>query len=300
MVSMTISDKLHLAAQKWNLLNISPIYKQEKRAVYQATASAWGNIILKINADTETLLSEFRALQSMHSTNCCKVYDFDEAYGMLVEELISPGTVLREEKNLAKRIKHFCTVFHNIHTTPISVADTGHKTYLNWLENADRFCQQHAADTKYTAVLELKKNMYEAYQIGKELFEKYPDRLLLHGDLHHDNILQNANGEYCIIDPKGIIGPEIFDIPRFILNELYDFDYDKAAEAISHIEMTIQLISDTTGYPIKDITRLFFMETMLANAWCLEDGVPLEALHIKVATELLRNYGGIHHDYKKS
>lgn len=46
--------------------------------------------------------------------------------------------------------------------------------------------------------------------------------MLLHGDFHHDNILLSNNGDYVIIDPKGVIGDPVFDIPRFILNEFGD------------------------------------------------------------------------------
>ena len=42
----------------------------------------------------------------------------------------------------------------------------------------------------------------------------------MHGDLHHDNILLRKDGSYAMIDPKGVAGPEILDLPRYIMNEI--------------------------------------------------------------------------------
>ena len=39
-----------------------------------------------------------------------------------------------------------------------------------------------------------------------------------------------------------------------------------------HIREVIRLLGGQTGYPQADIGKLFFMETVLANIWRLEDG----------------------------
>lgn len=45
----------------------------------------------------------FAGLSGRHS---CKVYAYDESAGFLLEERIFPGTVLRKESSLEKRIWH--------------------------------------------------------------------------------------------------------------------------------------------------------------------------------------------------
>lgn len=59
--------------------------------------------------------------------------------------------------------------------------------------------------------------------------------MLLHGDFHHDNILLGNDGEYIIIDPKGVIGDPVFDIARFILNEFDDEITTELYKKINHI-----------------------------------------------------------------
>ena len=117
-----------------------------------------------------------------------------------------------------------------------------------------------------------------------EMFGKYPDRMLLHGDLHHDNLLLRTDGSYAMIDPKGVIGPAILDLPRFLLNEL---DTEHAGSDRQHIREAIGLVAGHTGYPESDIRKLFYMETVLANVWCLEDGDEMNQQELEIARSFL-------------
>jgi len=258
---MTVEEKLQYATKKWKLMNGSILYEKEKKAVYQANTEKWGKVIVKFHCDKEELFREFYMMNGIKGGCCCKVYAFDKEYGILVEEQICPGNVLREERDVSQRVKYFSKVFSGIHVGEIE--KDYYNTYLDWLKTANEFCREHILDNK------IKRNMMLAYQIGEEMFEKYPERVLLHGDLHHDNILLDNRGGYCVIDPKGVIGPEIFDVPRFLLNE---FDFVGRKERKRHIEMVIQLIGEILGYCVWDMKKLLFMEIILANIWNMEDG----------------------------
>ena len=187
-----------------------------------------------------------------------------------MEERIFPGTVLRREASLEKRIQMFLQVFREIHMPAHSGA-----TYLNWLEKICEYCVQHRVAEDMAS---------RAHLFCAEMFEKYPDRVLLHGDLHHDNLLLRTDGSYAMIDPKGVVGPAIMDLPRFILNEL---DTDHACPDRQHIEEVIRLLGEQSGYPAEDIEKLFYMETVLANIWCVEDGEEMNRHEIEIADSLI-------------
>lgn len=69
---------------------------------------------------------------------------------------------------------------------------------------------------------------------AKEIFTLYlkenKEQVLLHGDLHSDNILSSQRG-WLTIDPKGIIGEREFELGAYLRNPYYDFpkgsDYKK-------------------------------------------------------------------------
>jgi streptomycin 6-kinase len=129
-------------------------------------------------------------------------------------------------------------------------------------------------------MIELKKNeallekMQRAEQVCRRLWEKYPGEMLLHGDLHHDNILLGDDNRYRIIDPKGVVGDVVFDIPRFILNEFFDDMDDEFYQRYTHITKTL---ADKLNMPEYDIRCLVFVEISMANCWTVEDGDEVSA-----------------------
>jgi streptomycin 6-kinase len=56
---------------------------------------------------------------------------------------------------------------------------------------------------------------------GRRIFDEFKvgDGFLIHGDLHHHNILA-AGARYVAIDPKPMLGEREFDVPPFLWNPL--------------------------------------------------------------------------------
>lgn len=261
-----MQDIINYAIKKWELDHLEVIYEHSTRGVFSAESKDFGPVILKVNQHKSQLESEYRMLAQLAGSHSCKVYAFDESAGFLLEERIFPGTVLRREASLEKRIQMFLQVFREIHMP----ADSG-PTYLNWLENICEYCAQHHVAENMAA---------QAHSFCAEMFEKYPDRVLLHGDLHHDNLLLRTDGNYAMVDPKGVVGPAIMDLPRFILNEP---DTAHVCPDREHIEEVIRLLGEQSGYPAADITKLFYMETVLENIWCVENGEEMNRREIELA-----------------
>lgn len=265
-----MQDKINAAMQKWELDHPNVIYEDSTKGIFSAESGSFGSVILKIDQHKSRLKSEYKMLEQLSGHHSCKVYAFDESAGFLLEERIIPGTVLRREKSLEKRIRIFLKVFREIHIA----ADSG-ETYLNWLEQVREYCVRHQVAEDMAS---------RAHLFCAEIFEKYPDRVLLHGDLHHDNLLLRTDGSYAMIDPKGVVGPAIMDLPRFILNEL---DTDHECPHRRHIGEVIRLLGGQSGYPAADIRKLFYMETVLANIWCLEDGETMNMQELELADFLI-------------
>lgn len=205
---------------------------------------------------------------------------------MLLEERFVPGTVLREEESLSKRIEVFKTVFTQIHHEEAGQAsgqesetmDAQVSSYTDWLQNVYQFCVENNVDAK------LMKKVTQARDICVEIFKKYPERVLLHGDLHHDNILLREDGTYAMIDPKGVSGPKILDLPRYIMNEI---DTKHTISDEEHMREAVRLVSEMCGYPIEDVAKLYFTEVVLGNLWCFEDGEEMNEEEMEIAAKVL-------------
>lgn len=278
-----MQDRINYAVKKWELDHLEAIYEHSAKGVFSAESKTFGTVILKINPHITQLQSEYQMLAQLSGRHNCKVYAFDENAGLLLEEHIFPGTTLRREMSLEKRLQVFLQIFQEIHMP----ADSG-ATYLNWLEHICEYCVSHQTAVDMASL---------AHLFCVEMFGKYPDRVLLHGDLHHDNLLLRTDGSYAMIDPKGIIGPAIMDLPRFILNEL---DTTHSCSDRQHIEEVIRRLDQQSGYPAADIGKLFYMETVLEYIWCLEDGEEMNRHELEIADYIVSSHLPGHCDRTES
>jgi streptomycin 6-kinase len=62
------------------------------------------------------------------------------------------------------------------------------------------------------------KLFQRADELRAELLSSTDRSVLLHGDLHHFNILHSDRSGWLAIDPKGLAGDRGFDVCQFLLN----------------------------------------------------------------------------------
>src|SRR6185312_3951866 len=55
-------------------------------------------------------------------------------------------------------------------------------------------------------------------QVAEKLLSDPIDEVILHGDIHHENILHSAAGRWIAIDPRGLVGERGFDIANVFCN----------------------------------------------------------------------------------
>ena len=89
-----------------------------------------------------------------------------------------------------------------------------------------------------------------------ELCDSMGEEVVLHGDLHHENILRSGDG-WIAIDPKGMVGEREYETGAFIRNHGTRCD-DQLAEAL--------------GLDVRRIRLWSWAQAHLAAAWSVEDG----------------------------
>jgi streptomycin 6-kinase len=120
---------------------------------------------------------------------------------------------------------------------------------------------------------ELYLYMQKAKHICLSVSALYSQKMLLHGDFHHDNILLGNDGEYKLIDPKGVIGDPVFDVPRFILNEFGD---EITTELYKKINDILCFLEKELNIPNHILKQCLYVETTMGVCWCVEDGATPE------------------------
>lgn len=90
---------------------------------------------------------------------------------------------------------------------------------------------------------------------------------VLHGDIHHQNLLHSPAGGWLFIDPKGLIGERGFDYANMLCNP----DLETAA-APGRLARQARIISETANLDHARLLRWTLAYAGLSAAWHLEDG----------------------------
>ena len=146
-----------------------------------------------------------------------RLLNVDRANATFLIERISPGTELSElaDDDAATRIvgriiRELRRPVPQNHTFP-------HLT--DWAKVFERYKIDFANNSGPLSMSLVDK----AAAYFMELSASAEDAVLLHGDLHHFNVLQAGGEQWVAIDPKGVIGDRVFETARFLHNPYPDF-----------------------------------------------------------------------------
>ncbi len=249
--------------------------------VFLAVSKQYGKVILKVLINFNGFDNEILALKSFQGENFCKLYAYSFEDNVYIMERIIPADTLYESAPRNERVKIAGEIFKGLHKA--NLPDCPFPTYAEWVQEGKEGTKNRA-DCE-----ELFPYLLSAERMLSEIGQKYSRNLLLHGDLHHENILKNEKGGYTVIDPKGVIGDPVFDLSRFILDEFRDDLTSEPQEAIIDF---VQKLGDGVGIPCEVLLRCLFIETViwlfreeLANGESLEECRQL-IMNMKVAHAL--------------
>ena len=123
----------------------------------------------------------------------------------------------------------------------------------------------------------------DAAGLALHLLDQPHEIIALHGDLHHENIIQSSRG-WLAIDPHGLCGDAAFDCANLFYNPL---DRDDLC-LNGHRALTMaEIFSETIGKPASYILDYAFCYGCLSAAWHREDGNDAdEARELKIASAL--------------
>ncbi|HSX20804.1 MAG TPA: aminoglycoside phosphotransferase family protein [Gammaproteobacteria bacterium] len=231
-------------------------------------------VILKIGIDQASVKNEVAALSAFQGYGMVELLATDlEHSAMLLERLI-PGktltTLIPAQDSTALKIA--CNVIDRLHQAPIP-ANNKFPTLAHLLQVLD---QDWDLPQQYLST---------ARSLRDTLLKDTSHDVLLHGDLHFDNILSNADS-WAVIDPKGVIGNATYDKIGCLLREPLA-KLLQVADLRALLTARMQTIAQHFGLEPKVILDWTYMHTVMAICWCIEDkqdpGKMLEFLQIIAA-----------------
>jgi streptomycin 6-kinase len=116
----------------------------------------------------------------------------------------------------------------------------------------------------------------EARETYLGLCESQTRPRLLHGDLHHDNVLFDSARGWLAVDPKGCVGETEYEIGASLRNPLENPDVFAAAQ---RVERRLKTFDAELGLNASRALGWSWTQAVLAAIWLVEDGSPVEGGH---------------------
>jgi streptomycin 6-kinase len=91
--------------------------------------------------------------------------------------------------------------------------------------------------------------------------------VVLHGDLHHENVLRGPDGNLVVLDPNGVLGAPGFDVGALLWNPW--------GEVLNHPEVMpvrLDVLADELEMDRTEVRAWGWVVAVLSAAWLVEDG----------------------------
>lgn len=222
--------------------------------------------VLKVRCPHDETASEIHALLAFAGEGVCAVFEHDtERYATLMERVL-PGAPLTtivaedDERATAFAIELMQRLWRPVpdnHSFP---------TVADWARGLDRH-RERFDGTPGPLPARLFEEAEDAF---RWLLATTDEPMLLHGDLHHDNILSATREPWLIIDPKGIVGDHGYDLGAFLYNPMPGLlDLPNPRRIIAR---RVDQLAEGLGMERERVRAWGISQAVLSACWSIEGG----------------------------
>ena len=274
----TLPDTIARCVQRWDLTLEAPFEELSFQYVIRARRADASPVVLKLGVPRDELVGEVRALLAYAGRGVVPLVAWDHALGALLLERVEPGFQLADLAKVddfaATRIGAAAMSMLVSHGVKPETRSGGATTFgsveREWAQAFDgyrRLATRCSGHLPADVVLDAERRFDRLLASGA-----IGDQIMLHGDLHHHNILKSSIEEdtWIVIDPKGVVGEPACEVASFLRNPgsvlFGDNDHSKT------MHRRIELIASITDLDPLRIRDWGMAGAVISAIWCIEDG----------------------------
>ena len=224
--------------------------------------------ILKLSPPNSEFTQEIAALKLYNGDGICRLIDADDTVGVMLLERLEPGISFwntdvnnAQEDDLSTRTA--ATLMHQL-WRPVSEPHP-FRTLKSWTRALPKYLNTYPNGNGPLPHALLQ----QAYDLLNGLLADSDESVLLHADLHHDNIVSAGRQPHLAIDPKGIVGPRGYDVGSFLINPKPRVAQSPRLREV--LGRRIAIFSDTLDLSTQEVAAWGVVHTALEMCWTLED-----------------------------
>ncbi len=260
-------------ADDWSLKEITPVENMTFNYVATAITKSNQSVVLKMSCDEKNLANEVQALECFAGNGAIQVISYHTVYHALLLQQAVPGVTLKSlyPAQVEYVMDCYIATMKKLHSTQLAKNNFRH--IRDWLVALD-----HLSENVCSSQL-----IHHARTLKNKLLSSLSREVFLHGDLHHDNILQHGD-QWLAIDPKGVIGELEFEIAAF--DFMYIDELASSSDVKYLVGARINVLAQKAQLSSQRIKDWMFVRLLLMAAWRVEDGGNPESA-IKLAAAIV-------------
>ncbi len=191
-----------------------------------------------------------------------RLLETDDERGILLLERLTPGTPLSTLADDAEATQIAATVMRRLWRTP--PPHHAFPTLADWAAGLSTYRERYPDAGPIPAPL-----LSKAERLMADLLHSAEASNVLHGDLHHFNILAAGPAQWVAIDPKGVGGEPAYEVARFLHNPPGVLAQPGAARLV---RQRVDVMTEALALDRRRVLAWGFCKTILSAWWGVEDG----------------------------
>ncbi|GAC1534441.1 MAG: hypothetical protein NVS2B7_02580 [Herpetosiphon sp.] len=254
---------LRACERRWHC-HIGRPYTLSYNYVAEATLQDGRAVAIKVGFPCRESRTEIEALRLYDGRGSVRLLDADLTAGLLLLERLKPGTLLADLSDDARATEIAAGVMQRL-WRPVPTAHV-FPLVAEWAAGLDDLRVAFEGGTgPFPAAL-----VAEAEQLFGALIGSMDEPVVLHGDLHHFNILQAEREPWLAIDPKGLVGEPAYETGALLRNP-YPTLLAMARPA-TVLARRVDQLAEALGIDRARIRGWGLAQAVLAGWWSYESG----------------------------
>lgn len=260
----SLPETMKRCADRWMLSILPPFQNLSFHYVAPCVLPDGTSAVLKIGPNE--IASEVSALLAFDGLGSVRLLGSDIEKGAMLLERLTPGTLLTtlaDDENDEKATEAAAAVMQMLWRPP--PVDHHFPTTDDWGQAFALLRERFGGTTGPlgTALFERAESLFQ------ELSASASPPVLLHGDLHHDNILSAERTPWLAIDPKGVVGEPAYEIGAILRNSWADRNGVRDYKRM--LERRVHQFADILSMDRTRIRDWGFAQAVLSAIWGVED-----------------------------
>jgi streptomycin 6-kinase len=244
-------------------LTILPPFALSYNYVAPAVRADGADVALKLGVPNPELLTEIVALRHYGGRGIVQLLDADEEQGILLLERLKPGTTLLSLADDEEATAIAAQVMGRLWRPP----PAGHSfpSVARWAAGMARL--RHEFDGGSGPFPARLVALAEA--LFADLLGSMGGPVLLHGDLHHENILRAERQPWLALDPKGVVGEPAYEVGALLRNPLPQLLSWTRPERVQ--ARRVDILAEILGFDRQRMVAWGVAQAVLSAWWSYED-----------------------------